>query len=57
MENIEVSVRIRPLNSKESQANDETVWKVENNSKTITLLTAKALPSPQTLANSGRTGK
>jgi hypothetical protein len=46
MENIEVSVRVRPLNSKEVTNSSENVWKIENTGKTITLLASKTLPSP-----------
>ena len=43
MENIEVSVRVRPINPKEFSKNDESVWRVESNSKTITLTQPKML--------------
>jgi hypothetical protein len=37
MENIEVSVRLRPLNNKEINNNEENIWNFEGNNKTIVL--------------------
>ena len=37
MENIEVAVRLRPLNSKELEFNEDSAWRIESNQKTIVL--------------------
>lgn len=37
MENIEVSVRLRPMNVREIQNNEEPVWRIEKSAQTITL--------------------
>lgn len=37
MENIEVAVRVRPLNPKELTLQDDLAWTVERNQKTITM--------------------
>ena len=37
MENIEVAVRVRPMNQREISANEESAWLIENHEKTIFL--------------------
>ncbi len=37
MENIEVAVRVRPLNAKELTHQEEIAWVVEKDQKTITM--------------------
>ena len=37
MENIEVAVRLRPVNQRELQLKEESVWQVESNHKTISM--------------------
>eukprot|EP00347_Sterkiella_histriomuscorum_P006555 403352327 len=47
MENIEVAVRLRPLNQREFQLKDESICNIEKNEKTITLNQQKLLQSPK----------